>query len=276
MATIPNKVKSRLIAHVKKYQNILALAKARDVNESDTVTIVKDILCDVFGFDKYAEITSEYAIRGTNVDLAIKIDNSLQMLIEVKAIGLDLKDAHVKQAIDYAANQGTDWVILTNGIIWQVYKVSFAKPISQELVLQINFLELNLKNENDVENMYLITKEGVSKSALGEYQVQRQVLSRFFIGAILVSDTVLDVIRRELRRLSPNVRIDSDQIKTVLLQEVIKREVTEGEKADEARKKISRAANRTLRKSNKDDGGNTPPAPDCPNNPPDAEPKADD
>jgi hypothetical protein len=87
---------------------------------------------------------------------------------------------------------------------------------------------------------------------------------------------VLDVIRRELRRLSPNVRIDSDQIKTVLLQEVIKREVTEGEKADEARKKISRAANRTLRKSNKDDGGNTPPAPDCPNNPPDAEPKADD
>ncbi|HML76113.1 MAG TPA: type I restriction enzyme HsdR N-terminal domain-containing protein [Anaerohalosphaeraceae bacterium] len=276
MATIPNKVKSRLIAHVKKYQNILASAKARDVNESDTVTIVKDILCDAFGFDKYTEITSEYAIRGTNVDLAIKIDNSLQMLIEVKAIGLDLKDAHVKQAIDYAANQGTDWVILTNGIIWQVYKVSFAKPISQELVLQINFLELNLKNENDVENMYLITKEGVSKSALGEYQVQRQVLSRFFIGAILVSDTVLDVIRRELRRLSPNVRIDSDQIKTVLLQEVIKREVTEGEKADEARKKISRAANRTLRKSNKDDGGDTPPAPDCPNNGPDAEPKADD
>ncbi len=276
MATIPNKVKSRLIAHVKKYQNILASAKARDVNESDTVTIVKDILCDVFGFDKYTEITSEYAIRGTNVDLAIKIDNSLQMLIEVKAIGLDLKDAHVKQAIDYAANQGTDWVILTNGIIWQVYKVSFAKPISQELVLQINFLELNLKNENDVENMYLITKEGVSKSALGEYQVQRQVLSRFFIGAILVSDTVLDVIRRELRRLSPNVRIDSDQIKTVLLQEVIKREVTEGEKADEARKKISRAANRTLRKSSKDESCDTSPTPDCPNNGPNAEPKTND
>ncbi len=50
-----------------------------------------------------------------------------------------------------------------------------------------------------------------------------------------------------LRRLSPDVRIDTDEIRAVLLNEVLKREVVEGEKAQEAARKLSRAANRALR-----------------------------
>src|SRR3989304_3377989 len=116
MASIPKKVSERLVAGIKRFQPVLASAKARDVGEADTVTIIKDMLADVFGYDKYSDVTSEHSIRGTFCDLAIKIDGQLQTLIEVKAIGLDLKDAHVKQAIDYAANQGVDWVLLTNGV----------------------------------------------------------------------------------------------------------------------------------------------------------------
>jgi len=252
MVNIANKVKTRLTSNIKKFQPILSSAKSRDVNESDTVTIIVDMLHDVFGFDKYSEITSEYAIRSTFVDLAIKIDSKLQMLIEVKAIGLDLKDTHVKQAVDYAANQGVDWVILTNGIKWRVYKVAFIKPISQELVLEFDILTLDSKKDADIESLFLITKEGVCKSALSDYQTQRQALNRFSIGAILVNDSVLDVLRRELRRLSPDVKVDNDQIKKVLLTEVIKRDVVEGEKADEAKKKISKVANRSLRKNTKE------------------------
>jgi len=73
-------------------------------------------------------------------------------------------------------------------------------------------------------------------------------LSRYFIGAMLLSDAVVDVVRRELRRMSPDVKIDVEQIREVMLQEVLKREVVEGDKADEARRKINRIASRTLRK----------------------------
>lgn len=242
MAAVPKKVAERLVAGIKRYQPILSAARARDVGESDTVTIIKDMLADVFGYDKYSDITSEHSIRGTFCDLAIKIDSQLQTLIEVKAIGLDLKAQHVKQAIDYAANQGVDWVLLTNGVTWRIYHLIFAKPIDQELVLEIDFCNLNARSASDLELLYLWCKEGWQRSVLGEYHTQRQALSRFFVGALLQTDTVLDVIRRELRRLSPDVRIDSMQIKDVLINEVIKREVMEGEKADEARKKISKAA----------------------------------
>ncbi|MDP3795479.1 MAG: restriction endonuclease subunit R [bacterium] len=247
MAAIPKKVQERLVAGIKKYQPILAAAKARDVGEADTVTIIKDMLAEVFGYDKYAEVTSEFAIRGTYCDLATKIDGVLQTLIEVKAIGLDLKDAHVKQAIDYAANQGVDWVLLSNGIRWRIYHLIFAKPIDQELVIDIDFCVLNPRTESDLELLYLWCKEGWQRSVLGEYHTQKQALSRFFVGAILQTDPVLDVIRRELRRMSPDVRIDNDQIKSVLSNEVIKREVLEGDKAEEARKKIAKTVSKALR-----------------------------
>ena len=104
MAALPGKVAARLSAGLKKFQPILAAAKARDINESDTVVIVTDVLQEIFGYDKYSEITSEHMIRGTFCDLAVKLDGSLALLVEVKAIGLDLKDQFVKQAVDYAAN----------------------------------------------------------------------------------------------------------------------------------------------------------------------------
>ncbi len=93
MAKIPAKVVERISVGIKRFQPILASAKARDVGESDTVTIIVDMLAEIFGYDKYSEITSEFAIRGTYCDLAIKLDGTLQTLIDVKAIGIELKEA---------------------------------------------------------------------------------------------------------------------------------------------------------------------------------------
>ncbi|MCA9095904.1 MAG: type I restriction enzyme HsdR N-terminal domain-containing protein [Planctomycetaceae bacterium] len=276
MAKLPAKVSDRISSGIKRFQPILAAAKSRDVGESDTVTIIVDILAEIFGYDKYSEITSEHAIRGTYVDLATKIDGVLQMLIEVKAIGIELKEPHVKQAVDYAANQGVDWVVLTNGINWRVYKVTFAKPISAELVVDIDFSNLNAKNAKDIESLYLFCKEGWIKSVLGEYHSQKQALSRFYIGAMIVSDPVLQILRRELRRMFPDVRIEVDEIKAVLTSEVIKRDVTEGENAEGARKKIAKSLNKVQKEksekkaSSKDDVKDDSPSDD--NESPDSTP----
>jgi hypothetical protein len=81
-----------------------------------------------------------------------------------------------------------------------------------------------------------------AKSVLGEFHTQRQALNRFYLGAMVLSQPILDVIRRELKRLSPDVRIDTDQIKSVLSQEVLKREVVEGETA---KQKATRASTKS-------------------------------
>jgi hypothetical protein len=252
MAQVPVRVADRLIAGIKRFQPILASAKARDVNESDTVILVTDMLSEIFGYNKYSEITSECSIRGTFCDLGIKISGNFQFLIEVKAIGLELKHSFTKQAIDYSANQGTEWVILTNSEIWRAYKVSFGKPIDYEQVLELNLSMINPKNADDIEMLYRLTKEGWLKSVLGEFHIQQQALSRFSLAAMVVSQPVLEVIRRGLRKLSPDIKINMDQIRNVMTQEVLKREVVEGKKAEEAKKKISRYFSKSVREKVKE------------------------
>src|SRR4051794_38835643 len=83
---IPNKVRERIQHGIKRLVPIINQQRARDVSEADTVTIVKDVLADVFGYDKYAELTSEHAVRGTYCDLAIRVDDKLVKLIEVKSV----------------------------------------------------------------------------------------------------------------------------------------------------------------------------------------------
>lgn len=250
---IPSRIAERLSAGLKRFQPILTSAKSRDVNESDTSMIVTDVLAEVFGYDKYSEVTRELCIRGTFCDLATRIDGKFQMLIEVKAIGLELKDGHVKQAVDYAANQGIEWVALTNGNLWKVFRVIFAKPIDNELVLDIDLLALNHKNADDLQSLYLLTRESMLKSGLYAYHDHLQATNKFYLAAVVLSDPVLDTVRRELRRLS-EVKLEVEDLREALKQEVIKREVLEGEKADGARKKVAKAAGKTLRiRKEKDD-----------------------
>lgn len=260
MSALPAKVTARIGAGLKRFLPILEAAKARDVNESDTVVIVTDMLQEVFGYDKYSEITSEHAIRGTFCDLAIKLDGSLALLVEVKAIGLELKDQHIKQAVDYASNQGVEWVVLTNGMQWAVYHVAFTKPIESELVVNIDFATLNPRSPEEVDLVGLLAKEGWQKARLGDYRSQKQALSRFSLGALLLSDQVLDVLRRELRRLSPDVRISTEEVRSALKNEVLKREVLEGEKAEAARRQVNKAASRKLKERKSPPTRKEPPA----------------
>ena len=243
---IPTRVADRLAAGLRHFQPIVASAKSRDVNESDTSMIITDVLAEIFGYDKYSEVTRELTIRGTHCDLATRIDGKFQMLIEVKAVGIDLKEGHAKQAVDYAANQGVEWVALTNGIVWKVFRVLFTKPIETELVLAFDFLELSPKNSAQIENLYLLTRESMVKSGLYAYHDHLQATNKFYLAAVVLSDSVVDTIRRELRRVS-DVKVEADELRSLLKEEVIKREVIEGEKATSAYKKVTKSASKMLR-----------------------------
>lgn len=247
---IPNKAAQRFLGNFGRYAKIIDDAFARDVNEADTVTIVKDVLADVFGFDKYSEITSEFAIRGTFVDLATKIDDKIQYLVEVKAIGLSLKDNHLRQAVQYGASHGIPWVVLTNGREWEIYRIQFEQPVREELVTKIRWADTNPKKADDQERLFLLCREGMQKAAMEDFHALVQVINRFTVGAIICSDPVITVIRKELRRLADNARVEPEKIQE-LLADVLKRDVLEGEEAEAARKRLAKSARAAERKAAK-------------------------
>lgn len=237
---ITKKTEDRVKASIPKFQKVLAIAKARDLNESDTVSIITDILAEVFGYDKYLEVTSELAIRGTYCDLAIKIGDKFQYLIECKAIGTDLKESHLRQAIGYGANKGIQWIILTNGLDWQIFRLRFEQPIAWDLVARFNFESVSTKNDRDMEKLMILTKEGVEKNAREDLYEKTQCVNRFVAGALILSDVIVGALKRELRKLADGISIEDAEVVALLREGVLRRDLLDGEEAEYAMAKVSK------------------------------------
>lgn len=261
---VPKKALDRIVTGLKRYTTVLRDAKTRDISESDTVVIVGDMLRDVLGYDKYTEVTTEFAIRSTYVDLAVKVGSDVRFLIEVKAIGVALKDNHVKQAVDYGANQGIEWILLTNGWNWQIYKIEFSQPIDKAKVFDLDLFQLTGRDDQVVDCFGNLSREGFTTTSMAAIFQQQQATSKFSVATVLQSDAVVTAARRELRRLFPGLKIDDDQVRATIVDRVLKRELVESEEAKQAAamiKKAGKTADRTKAKeaASKDTGDSVQP-----------------
>lgn len=255
---VSKKVEERVLSGLKRLLPVVQQQKARDVSEADTVTLIKDLLSEVMGYDKYAELTSEHAIRGTYCDLAIRVEEKLVQLVEVKSAGTTLDDRHVKQAIDYAANQGVEWVILTNASVWRLYQVSFTKPIDKRLLLELDLTTLDLRRDSVAEKIFPLTKEGFLKGAHIELRDHQDATSRYILAALLVENgAVISTLRRELRRLV-DVLVDEDDIVKALRSEVIKRDTLEGPEAEAAARRVAKLEDKPLRAAKQQANADSP------------------
>ncbi len=251
MNKLPKKFVERAAATLKKYQRIALAQQKADVAEADTVTLIKDVLADVFGYDKYDELTAEHQIKSTFCDLAIKIGGQLRLLIEVKSAGSTLSDNHLRQVIDYGAHQGIHWVILTNAIEWRLVRIYVANQISHEEVCRIAFADLNPRNEDHLQAMFLFAKEGLTTDAMDAFHQHSQLFNKFTVSAIMRTEPVISVVRREIRRLFPDIKVGNENLALLIENEVIKRETIEGEKAKEAAGRIKKAVNKLERAKSK-------------------------
>lgn len=247
MLKVPKKVAERWPASVKALVGVALSHKMRDVSEADTVTLVKDMLADIFGFDKYQELTSEQQIRGTFCDLAARIDGKIQVLIEVKAAAISLNENHLRQAINYGAHEGIEWIVLTNALEWRLYKIKFGQPVDYEQVSTFYLPEINLKSEDDQRKLFLLCREGIMSDAMDVYHQHISVLNKFTVAQIVLGEKVVAAVRREMRQHFPDLKIDADNIVDLLSNEILKREVLDGEKVKDAQKRIRKAAARRAR-----------------------------
>lgn len=237
---------NRITAAIKKFDKIVITLREHDVSEADTVVAVNDMLADIFGFDKYLELTGEYQIRGTYCDIAVKIENKVRYLIEVKAANVKLNEKHIKQAVDYGANEGIEWVVLTNGTEWRLYRITFAKPIGHELIAAFNINEIDMRKEDDQRKVYLLSREALIVGAMEQYHEQAQKFNPYTIAHLITQEKVIKSIRLEFRRIF-ETKITDDEIIKIIKEEIFVRDITQSDKAKETATKIKRINNKLIR-----------------------------
>ncbi len=253
--SISQKTVTRIITGTKKYSKVLADASKADINESDTVLIIRDMLEGIFGYDRYSEITTEYAIRNTYCDVAVKIDGKPRYLIEVKAINIKLNENHLRQATEYCTQSDLEYVILTNGQCWKIFKIVYKRPIKIEQIFEINWIEESAKDKGFIEKVFCLCKEGISKTALTQYEEAKQATNKFMLAAIVLGDQVLKCIKKEIKQIN-GFNVDIDDLKTIIREELLKREVIENEEASSAAKRYKNIQSKPIKQ--KEPEGKTP------------------
>jgi hypothetical protein len=191
--------RERLTVGIRKFAKPLADFVARDVNEADTRFLITDFLCEALGYDKFSELTAEFAIKGDFADYGLRIDKQLVALIEVKRVTTKLSPKHLRQVEDYGVREGVDWLILTNGAQWQVYHLSATVPIVVDLVIEIDLLGPD-QPAKKAEGLYPITREGMKHGVIDEVWKAKRATSPKAIAKVLISPAVVTAVRKELRR----------------------------------------------------------------------------
>jgi predicted type IV restriction endonuclease len=193
--------RDRIRTSIKRFAKPLADMAERDANEGDTRVLVTDFLCDVLGYDKYADLTTEYQVKGEFADYGVRIDKQLVAFIEVKRIATKLSVKHLRQVEMYAVNEGVEWVLLTNGAEWQVYHITGGLPVAMDLALTVNLLSDETPSQK-VNKLFYITRESLKRRQIDELWKAKRATSPKSFASVLMSEQVATAIRKELKRVT--------------------------------------------------------------------------
>jgi len=206
--------KNKLLTALKSYKKTFLHEKLEELDESGTRLMVNSFLTDVLGFTSIEEVKTEYMIRGTYADYVIQTKGVRHFLVEVKSFSLALSDKHLRQAVNYGANEGIEWALLSNGKQFDFYRILFQKPIDSKLVFSLNLCDIdNLRNCIDI--IQFIHKDSIIKKGLDKLWQKTLALDPKNISGLLYAKPVMNFIRRTLNRKYRNKFTDGEIQKSI-------------------------------------------------------------
>ncbi|SEE95087.1 Type I restriction enzyme R protein N terminus (HSDR_N) [Arthrobacter alpinus] len=184
---------------IKRYMKPLEALRARDANEGDTRLVVTDILCEGLDYDKFRDLTTEYMVRQDFADYGVRIDKQLVAFIEVKRISQKLNERHLRQVQMYAVNEGIEWMVLTNGSVWQAYHLTGGLPVIVNMAFEIDLLgPASLEEKSEL--MFLLHREALKRRRIDESWKHRAATEPKALLELILSEVMLEQIRKEVKR----------------------------------------------------------------------------
>lgn len=239
---------TKLIQSAKEYKKQFLDKPLGDLDESGTRLLINHFLTEMLGFKTLEEVKTEYMIKGTYADYVIQLNGKRYFLVEVKALSLNLSDKHLRQSINYGANEGIDWVVLTNGKCFELYRVIFEKPIRNELVFSIDLSDSNNLKSN-IEQLQYLHKESILRNGLEELWRRHSALSPNSLSKFIFSKEVIKFLQKELKK-KYNSRFDEEHIEKAVKKIASENIVIEDFKTIEKKERKKKATSIRIEKDN--------------------------
>lgn len=183
---------------LKNYKRRYLKKEFSSLDESATRIMTNNFLTEILGYQELVEIKTEYRIRSEYADYVIQLKRKKHFVVEVKSIGLDISEKHLRQSLSYAANEGIDWILLLNGREIQLYRVNFGKPVTTTLIYK-----LDLMNADDFkkcpEQLWNLTKRAVERGELETFWKRTNALNAENLAKLLYSEEIVRRLRNDLK-----------------------------------------------------------------------------
>ena len=205
------------------------------------------MLADVLGYEKYVEVSTSSRSKAPTSTWQSKLErksiSSLRRSHRRRA-----KDIHVRQAVDYGANQGVEWAGVTNGAVGASTEFEFKKPIGHALIAEIVFYHRPPKTSETVEFFTSLCKEGSAEMPDGRVLRATSGHKQTHIGSSDALRAMLNQLQVSDRGAFPNVQVDIKSLEVSLRNEVLKRELVDGDDADASASLVKKATGAAARK----------------------------
>lgn len=193
----------QLLSSLKVYYRQYLKKVNSELDESGTRLMINSFLTEVLGFAPIEEVKTEYIIRGTYADYVVQLKGKQHFLVEAKKLGIDLSEKHLRQAINYGANEGIEWALLTNGKQFDFYKILLeeTKPIkiNEKKIFSIDLSDLSKLKEN-VETIQYLHKISVAEKGLDLLWNKCVALDPKTVAGLLHNKPVLNFLKRTLKK----------------------------------------------------------------------------
>lgn len=186
-------------------------------NESDTRLLITKMLQKILGY-KLEDIKTEQKIQGRRADYVISIGGNDVLVIEAKRIGMALRERQAFQATSYGAHGGIKWAILTNALVWQLYRISTGDKIETDLVFTIDLRD-GLDDE-EAYWFYLISKHGMSRKNILD-NLWRKISALCYdniVNVILTEDVVVKIRTNLTKQFS--CKLTNEEVRSAVEENV--------------------------------------------------------
>jgi transcription initiation factor IIE alpha subunit len=181
------------------HPRLVAMELAEKSSEENVRIWVIDSLINALGYS-HEEIDTEVRTLGKRIDIALKKDGRIFLVIECKSVRTKLSNSVRDQAINYATSLSAPWAVITNGHLWRLYRILPRPGRDPKLVeiFDVALLDADGVSDSDVESLYLLTARALFGGDTEKMSHLIACTTRRKILQALTSDRVVKAMRMEL------------------------------------------------------------------------------
>jgi len=171
------------------------------------------------GYDQSKNIKTEVKVLGQSADIVLHQNDQVFLVIECKNTKSHLRSQVRDQAARYAMNLTAEWVVITNGLIWRLYRV-IPQPGTDPKFIEIfdvALLDEDGVSEEDAENLYLLSPRAVFGGDLEKKSHEVACTNKKRILKALESERVIKALKTQLStsykdEYEVNVKLDEETV----------------------------------------------------------------